>query len=408
MHRFELLGALAIVAVCLLSTACSTDPGGEDAGGKKAADAAATDVPLAFEVTVTTVDPFTCPGGHGCDCAADPDCTYGVCIAGAGGTCSVPCGQACPTGLACAALDKAGVTIHHCVPAHVDLCDPCTATESCTSLGRDDSACVSYGAAGNFCGSACDGDADCPQGYACETANLADGGASLQCVKKSKADAAVGDYGTCGCSAAAIKAKLGTSCWQAKDGVSCLGSRGCSDAGLSACSAPTPSIEACDGTDNDCNGLTDEDTCGDGNPCTADACKDGKCANTPATGPCNADDSACTGNDACKDGKCAAGDPISCDDKNICTTDSCDAVKGCQNASQNAAPCDADGSKCTAGDACLDGACTAGDVVIHTCRKIPAPAYQREFEPAESTLTASTFSPGTRSGVRSTTKVVYP
>ncbi len=364
MHRADFHCALLFITVCLLGIACSTTPDDGTAKKKKTVDAA-TSVPLPVEVTITKVDPWACPRGHGCECAADGDCDYGVCLDGADGkSCSLPCGHGCPPDLACATLDKAGATIHHCVPAHVDLCDPCTATEACTSLGRDGSACVSYGAAGNFCGSACDGDADCPTGYACESALHAEGGTSLQCVKKPDKGGVAGVYGTCGCSVAAKAGKFSTVCWKQTDGVRCYGARACSEAGLSDCDAAAAGSEKCDGVDNDCNGLVDEDTCGDGNPCTTDSCAGGKCDNVNVTGPCNSDDSVCTSGDACKDGACQVGDVLKCDDNNICTKDSCDPVKGCQNVNEDATPCDADGSKCTPGDACLDGTCTAGDLKV--------------------------------------------
>ena len=48
--------------------------------------------------------------------------------------------------------------------------------------------------------------------------------------------------------------------------------------------------------------------------------------------------------------------PITCNDNNPCTNDSCDSVSGCVF-SNNTNACD-DGNNCTAGDACSGGACT--------------------------------------------------
>jgi len=176
------------------------------------------------------------------------------------------------------------------------------------------------------------------------------------------------------------------------------------------CTPTTPAIETCDGKDNDCNGETDEGgLCGDGDPCTDNACTDGACKVTPkncddgvpctkdsceATGACAnvADDKACSDNnpctkdvcdlaagctsvaagaDACNDGNPCTTDtcdvagckhaPKACDDGNSCTDDSClQATGGCDfSLGGNGAACD-DGDKCTTGDTCNLGVCKAG------------------------------------------------
>ena len=356
---------LAVLFAVLLMGCSTADGDGEDSGSSSGGtDGAALDVPLSFDVSRTTVDQLACPGGHGCACGTDTDCVFGLCApASAGLACTRPCADGCAAGFACAELQKDGNTIHHCVAAHVELCNPCTETDSCTSLGRADSACVDYGAAGRFCGSTCAGDADCPAGYACEVATAVEGHAARQCVIKPEAGGAVGEYGVCKCSPKAIAGTLGTACYVDGGAARCFGTRGCSAAGLSDCNAPPPGVEACDAVDNDCDGQTDEGTCDDANPCTTDACQAGKCVNTNTTAPCNADSSACTANDACKDGKCAAGIALSCDDGNACTKDSCDAQKGCNSEPQADLACEADGSACTTSDTCKQGACTAGTPV---------------------------------------------
>ncbi len=97
--------------------------------------------------------------------------------------------------------------------------------------------------------------------------------------------------------------------------------------------------------------------------CKATACDtaSGKCVTTNKTNgqDCDADKSVCTEKDACADGKCVAGGAVACDDKNPCTTDACDAAKGCVYL-PNSIGCDADGDACTVGDVCKVGTCTAG------------------------------------------------
>jgi hypothetical protein len=100
--------------------------------------------------------------------------------------------------------------------------------------------------------------------------------------------------------------------------------------------------------------------CNDGNPCTTDTCTaDGRCASTPISGPACNDGNACTSNDTCQNGRCT-GAATSCDDRNPCTSDTCDPTFGCiSTLAPNRTPCD-DGSPCTTNDICVQGTCIAG------------------------------------------------
>ncbi len=101
------------------------------------------------------------------------------------------------------------------------------------------------------------------------------------------------------------------------------------------------------------------------NACANNVCAavTGKCASV-AQGDgksCDADGSVCTAADACKGGLCTAGAKLSCEDANPCTDDACDAKAACTHAN-NAKPCDADNNGCTANDVCTGGACLAGNL----------------------------------------------
>ncbi len=100
-------------------------------------------------------------------------------------------------------------------------------------------------------------------------------------------------------------------------------------------------------------GCTSTAACDDKNPCTSDSCELGVCKNVANSLECN-DNNACTSNDLCASGTCA-GTPINCDDGNICTTDSCNKTAGCVNLA-NAATCD-DGIACTLADTCTATLC---------------------------------------------------
>ena len=100
--------------------------------------------------------------------------------------------------------------------------------------------------------------------------------------------------------------------------------------------------------------------CDDKNPCTKDSCDStGKCALANDNTATCSDNVPCTVGDACLNGACKAGNQNTCDDKNVCTTDACDALTGkCVNAVNTLAECD--GSFCTKGDVCSGGLCKAG------------------------------------------------
>ncbi len=103
-------------------------------------------------------------------------------------------------------------------------------------------------------------------------------------------------------------------------------------------------------------------TCPAGDACTGIACAaaSGQCVKTSKPDGQGCDDgTACTGSSACFGGACVGSSPLNCDDKNVCTLDSCDAKAGCQHSPVPGA-CD-DGNACTVGDVCSPGGqCISG------------------------------------------------
>ena len=296
-----------------------------------------------------TVDP--CPGGPGCACTGDAVCTSGSCIeTGKGLVCAASCAAAaCPDGSVCVEGKPGGAKI--CAPKFANLCNPCLATSECQGPGSAEARCVDLGANGRFCASACAADKDCPASYACKDVNDVDGKNTKQCIPASG--------GACTCSPTAIAKKLQTICPGSAG--TCPGVRTCqADGSLSACAPDKPSDETCNGKDDDCDGQTDEAMCDDSKVCTDDQCLGSSsgfaCKNTANTAPCDADGSACTAADTCAAGACVAGTAKSCDDGQGCTVDACDAKTGtCSNVGQEGSSC-SDSNACTTGDACTAGA----------------------------------------------------
>ncbi|MGH9869646.1 MAG: LamG-like jellyroll fold domain-containing protein [Candidatus Polarisedimenticolia bacterium] len=97
-------------------------------------------------------------------------------------------------------------------------------------------------------------------------------------------------------------------------------------------------------------------TCNDGNLCTTDSCDPGLgCVFTPVA--CS-DGDACNGVETCNpgDGQCVGGTPLDCNDGNSCTLDSCSGGGCGHTAVSDGTTCD-DGSGCTSGDTCSAGVC---------------------------------------------------
>ncbi len=318
-------------------------------------------VELRFEETVPeTVGPQCLPG-EGCfldKCDENGDCQAGWCVEHMGeGVCTQLCQEECPPGWVCKQVGAGGPDMAWaCVSNVANLCKPCTTTEGCKSPGGAQDVCVDYGTEGSFCGGACLSNEECPWGFSCGEAVSVDGVTSKQCVSET---------GSCPCSDKSVKLGLSTPCEVTNEFGTCTGKRVCADLGLTECDAAAPSIEICNGVDDDCDGDVDEPTevggdyvnlCDDGNECTQDICNGESGCDLVALdgGECK-DGNPCTAADHCEAGVCI-GDPVVCEDGNPCTDDLCTENGGCAH-EPNYLPCD-DGDPCTLGDQCGDGECT--------------------------------------------------
>jgi hypothetical protein len=210
-----------------------------------------------------------CGGGFLCPCEAANDCAQGYCIEYAGDeVCTVSCLDTCPDPeWDCRLLQgTGGDLLSICVPPDDQLCTECDNDLSCGGLSD---LCLELGD-GQFCGSEC-ADTGCPEGYLCEPMAGRDGDETLQCVP---------EFGVCSSCIDNDGDGYGV-------GPECLGAD-CDDLEPAAF-ADAP--ELCDGIDNDCDELEDEDFdfvsslqhCGScGSLCAPEnssefACEEGEC-----------------------------------------------------------------------------------------------------------------------------------
>ncbi len=260
----------------------------------KFADSPAPELPE--EIAVTDVEPLdlgpTCeelPLPFGCPCEESADCISGWCVETADGKqCTKDCAEDCPSGWACVTVAGSCPDCQEiCLPKWTHVCQPCTDNDQCfDAFTAGTGLCVVYGPAGRFCGATCETDGECPQGYLCQNAEAVGGFTKQQCVLAS---------GTCDCSPKAIADGAQTDCQIENESGACWGVRVCQEDGLSDCDAATPTPEYCDGQDNDCDNMVDEDEdiCSGGKVCSCDGpicgcicpagltdCGDGICIDT--------------------------------------------------------------------------------------------------------------------------------
>ncbi len=297
-------------------------------------------------------DPVNCDDGDGCTAdtcdAASGKCAHKA-IPGCGGNCVTaadcndnnPCtGEACTAGkCATSFLDGAA-----CNDGNV-----CTVSETCQAATCGNGKPVTCDD-----GNACTTDTCNPKDGACAHALLPGGTACDDGDKCTTGDA---------CSST-ICIGIAVNC---DDGDACT---------LDTCSAAngTCSHSAINNCGNNCQGGgggpgPGGNQCNDNNPCTADACVQGKCEHTVNDGGnCNTG-SACKVNGTCVAGVCEGSLPADCDDGNTCTTDLCQQTGGgggpgggggghtCGHAVTIDGTTCSDGLACTAADACKSGQC---------------------------------------------------
>ncbi len=187
------------------------------------------------------------PGEIGAPCDSNSDCFSGFCVpSNEGHVCSKLCVDDCPVGWSCKGVSNGIDVTFICLPPSDRLCEPCTVDYQCGG-----GLCLTF-PDGPACTSPCETGDDCPAGWLCEERASEDdlgGATSGQCVPVT---------GTCGCTPWVDG--LQRSCSRANDFGTCWGAQTCDGlTGWGECSGGDPEAEVCDGQDNDCDGLADED-----------------------------------------------------------------------------------------------------------------------------------------------------
>jgi len=196
------------------------------------------------------------PGLFGDPCETSADCLVGWCIpTEEGNRCSDLCNGECPKGWVCRPVEGDEGKTMVCLPEMALLCRPCVADEECRIVpGVLSDHCVVYGDDGAFCGTACSGPGECPAGFVCQYLPTVTGQEVYQCAAK--------DH-VCECLPAWSDEGAWTHCGSTNEWGACEGTRQCGDAGLTECSAVVPGPETCNGLDDDCDGVEDDDLPGE-------------------------------------------------------------------------------------------------------------------------------------------------
>jgi len=181
-------------------------------------------------------------GAFGAPCVTNTDCDSGFCVEGVNGFfCTMQCLEECPEGWVCRGILVGPDLISLCIPSGAMLCKPCKLDTQC-----GDGICIEQGG-GQFCGKDCDS-VPCPDGYVCEEIDAAGDIVRKQCLPKS---------GACDCNVTSHGA--GRPCVRENEYGTCLGFETCDmDMGWLGCTALEPSTETCNGIDDDCNGVADD------------------------------------------------------------------------------------------------------------------------------------------------------
>jgi len=282
-----------------------------DAGDASEGIGATRDKPMDPQSTETVLDGFEQPdsfdsgwgtggpGMPGWECRDNTQCFSGYCIETPEGRfCTNRCSDEndCPPGYQCLQVATHPDVIYVCIHPAPNICKPCMSDDDCVAdFVPTPMSCVwlhGYG----FCLKRCDESSPCEEGVQCLSTRGISG----------EVQVCMPSQGQCECSQKFVSSGSVGVCEIENEFGRCQGSYSCKADGPSDCDGQKPSPEVCDGKDNDCDGMTDEDLTGSScdlanslGVCKGvTSCVDGKemCIGSyPAPEVCNGKDENCDG-----------------------------------------------------------------------------------------------------------------
>lgn len=191
-------------------------------------------------------------------CGEDADCYPGyICLED--GVCSQKCDDdsSCNSGERCRIITSTSFAdVLACIPVHQSYCRPCRRDQDCNPYEHDDamSYCVEWeNGRGSFCATPCAESQTCPDGGVCNAVNL--DGEMLSLCQPAEVDS----HMVCECDEEAIAERATTDCFISNEFGSCTGQLTCDASGKTECDARIPSEETCNGVDDDCDGVIDNE-----------------------------------------------------------------------------------------------------------------------------------------------------
>jgi|GEM_PF-236774 len=209
-------------------------------------DVEAVDIQVGLDVgDVRDEDSTPLEGEFGSPCEENNNCLSGWCVtSNVGPLCTRTCLEDCPSGWSCVGITGETDVVFLCIPKGDRLCKPCALDTQCGS-----GYCLTFDE-GQRCTASCDEVTDCPTGYLCEEVQS-------EAIGDKKSFQCVPEHDSCECLPGSEG--LERPCNEQNDNGLCWGVETCQGTdGWSACDAPVPAVETCDGVDNNCNRFTDE------------------------------------------------------------------------------------------------------------------------------------------------------
>ncbi|HIA00324.1 MAG TPA: hypothetical protein EYN66_00140, partial [Myxococcales bacterium] len=168
-----------------------------------------------------------------------------------GPVCTKTCFDDCPEGWTCKEVTNTGADVTFvCIQSINELCKPCHSDGDCGGNIDTPDKCLSLGEAGSFCGVDCSSTGKCLENYTCADIPQSDGSVAKQCIPVSGKCPCLGPYDG-----------MTTPCTRENQFGSCVGESVCdgTQGAWSECDADEPKEEICDGEDNNCSGLADDE-----------------------------------------------------------------------------------------------------------------------------------------------------